>query len=89
MSVTRVLGGRKFAAFFASSTALVALYVFGFELSQATLDAIVAMFLAFAAGNGVEHVAAQLGRRVEQPSAESLPKDVAEAIRDAFEAGDK
>src|SRR5690606_34721448 len=54
------IGGRKFAAFFAATLSLVALYLFGVELSEQTLDTIVAMYIAFAGGNGLEHIASRL-----------------------------
>jgi hypothetical protein len=65
------IGGRKFAAFLASAVGLVSVYVLGFELSDQALESITMMFVAFATGNGIEHVAEQIGRRASSPSGPS------------------
>jgi hypothetical protein len=41
----------------------VALHLLGIELSADTLESITLMFMAFAAGNGVEHLATTLSGR--------------------------
>jgi len=78
--ITSALGGRKFSAFFASAVGLVALYAFGLELSESTLDAITTMFVAFVAGNGVEHVASRLGTRRARPPIEGIVEDVLDRV---------
>jgi uncharacterized protein YebE (UPF0316 family) len=74
--ITDTLGGRKFAAFVASTIGLVALYVFGLELSESTLDAITTLYIAFASGNGVEHIARQIGTRRPRPPIEGIVEDI-------------
>lgn len=81
------IGGRKFAAFFAATLSLVALYLFGVELSEQTLDTIAMMYLAFAGGNGLEHIASRLGQRAGRPPVSDLPSDVIAAVRAALESG--
>jgi len=61
--IISTLGGRKFCSFAAASIGLVALHLLGIELSADTLESITLMFMAFAAGNGVEHLATTLSSR--------------------------
>jgi len=75
-----VFGGRKFAAFASTTIGLVALYAFGLDLSEQTLDAITAMFVAFMAGNGVEHLASRLGTRRSRPSIDGIIEEVLDRL---------
>ena len=75
-----VFGGRKFASFASTTIGLVALYAFGLDLSEQTLDAITTMFVAFMAGNGVEHLASQLGTRRARPPIEGIVEDIIDRV---------
>ena len=78
--ITDAVGGRKFAAFISATIALVSLYAFGFELNESTLNTIEVMYIAFAGGNGVEHIANRLGNRTAKPALDGLPADVSAAL---------
>ncbi len=84
----KAIGGRKFCAFVVATIAVSVLCAFGIELSESTLSTIVSMYLAFAAGNGLEHLASKLGSRRAKPPIAELPGDVVDAVSDALDLED-